>query len=273
MMQNPRLYTWSNGWFRWSVLGVGAMTLAALLVGFVWLPSVQSDFTARGLWDSICRAAGVPSEWSVQGKWPSASKGTTQVVLTSDMARVGGGDAIGRGATIAVQQCSMCHGAQGMSEANAPNLAGQYPEVVIKQLHDYKRGDRTSAIMQTLAQKLSDKDIGDIAAYYDSLPKARAAIVQAGELDAPALVRVGDPLRNIVPCVSCHGGIDHKIGAPWLEGMPKEYLLKEMKAFASGARRNDSFAQMRNVVRPLTPQELDSVADFYARREPAHGSR
>ena len=86
-------------------------------------------------------------------------------------------------------------------------------------------------------------------------------------------MRVGDPLRNIVPCVSCHGGIDHKIGAPWMEGMPKDYLLKEMKAFESGARRNDSFARMRNVVRPLAPQELDSVAQFYARREPAAGSR
>ena len=273
MMQEPGLYTWRNGWFRWSVLGIGAMTVASLLVGFIWLPTVQSDFTAKGIWDSICRVAGVPSEWTAQGKWRGASKGTTNIVLTSDMTRAGGSDSIGRGATLAVQHCSMCHGAQGMSEANAPNLAGQYPEVVIKQLHDYKSGDRASAIMQTLAQKLSDKDIASLAAYYDSLPKARAAIVQAGERDAPALVRVGDPLRNIVPCVSCHGGNDHKIGAPWLEGMPKEYLLKEMKAFASGARRNDSFAQMRNVVRPLTPEEIDSVADFYARREPAAGSR
>ena len=34
--------------------------------------------------------------------------------------------------------CTMCHGAQGMSGSDAPNLAGQYPEVVIKQLQDYK---------------------------------------------------------------------------------------------------------------------------------------
>ena len=75
----------------------------------------------------------------------------------------GSSDAVGRGATIAVQQCSMCHGAQGMSEANAPNLAGQYPEVVIKQLQDYKRGDRGGSFMQTLARNLSDRDIDDIA--------------------------------------------------------------------------------------------------------------
>ena len=51
----------------------------------------------------------------------------------------------------------MCHGAQGMSDGNSPNLAGQYPEVIIKQLHDYKSGDRSSAFMQTIAQKLSDR--------------------------------------------------------------------------------------------------------------------
>jgi cytochrome c553 len=46
-----------------------------------------------------------------------------------------------------------------------------------------------------------------------------------------------------------------------------------MKAFASGERRNDSYGQMRNMVRLLTPQELESVAEFYARREPAIASR
>jgi cytochrome c553 len=127
--------------------------------------------------------------------------------------------------------------------------------------------------MQTIAHTLADRDIQDVAAYYDSLPKARAAPVRADEPGAPALVRVGAPMRNIVPCVACHGGIDHKIGAPWLEGMPKEYLLNQMKAFVSGARRNDSYGQMRNMVRPLTPQELESVAEFYARREPAIASR
>jgi len=212
----------------------------------------------------------VPNEWSTTTEWPKPGAGTTHVVLTNAMGRSGASDATGRGATIAIQQCSMCHGAQGMSDGGSPNLAGQYPEVIIKQLHDYKSGNRASAFMQTIANKLTERDIQDVAAYYDSLPKARAAPVRPDEPDAPALVRVGDPLRNIVPCVACHGGIDHKLGAPWLEGMPKEYLLKELKAFASGARRNDSFGQMRNMVRPLTAQELDSVAEFYARREPAH---
>ena len=38
MMQEPALYAWGNRWFRWSVFGLGGLTVAALLVGFVWLP-------------------------------------------------------------------------------------------------------------------------------------------------------------------------------------------------------------------------------------------
>jgi cytochrome c553 len=159
----------------------------------------------------------------------------------------------------------MCHGAQGLSASNAPNLAGQYPEVVIKQMHDYKSGRRSSTIMEALARALNDDQIRDIAAYYAYLPKARTAPTTYDE-NLPALVRVGDPLRNIAPCISCHGGVDQKIGTPWIEGMPKEYLVAQLRAFKSGERRNDAQAQMRNMVRGMTEQDIDEVATFYARK-------
>jgi cytochrome c553 len=187
------------------------------------------------------------------------------------MARSGSSEAVGRGATIALQQCSMCHGVQGMSEADAPNLAGQYPEVVIKQLEDYKRGNRIHAFMIALARNLSDRDIADIAAYYDSLPKARTAPARYSEGSAPALVRVGDPLRNIAPCIACHGGTDHKLGAPWLEGMPREYLVVQLNEFQKETRRNDSHAQMRNMARSMSAKEIGELADFYARRPKGEG--
>ena len=82
----------------------------------------------------------------------------------------------------------------------------------------------------------------------------------------PALVRVGDPMRNIAPCISCHGGVDQKIGAPWLEGMPHDYLVAQLVAFRSGARRNDAQAQMRNMARAMTAREVGEVSAFYARK-------
>ncbi len=258
-------YSWSNRGFRWSVVALVALTIVSILAGFVWLPSAQADFTVEGLWASICRAAGVPASWSGPSE-PKGARRSTGVVIDPAMMRAGSREDVGRGATLALQQCTMCHGAQGVSTADAPNLAGQYREVLIKQLTDYRSGDRpSSSVMQGLAAALSDRDIDDLAAYYADLPKPRTREPpHAGAI--PALVRVGDPLRNIAPCASCHGGIDQKPGTPWLEGMPKRYVADQLAAFASGARRNDSHAQMRNMARHLTKPEIESLATYYAER-------
>jgi cytochrome c553 len=264
MTSEAPVFSWRNAWFRRSVGALVALTVLSILVGFVWLPSVHGDFSAGGVWASICRAAGVPSTWAFG---PGAAGGighSTEVVLERSMTRDTAPQAVGRGATLALN-CTMCHGAQGLSASDAPNLAGQYPEVVIKQLLDYRSGRRSSSIMEALARNLSDRDIDDLAAYYAYLPKARAGPTTYGDA-LPKLVRVGDPLRNVAPCISCHGSVDQKLGAPWLEGMPKAYLVEQLNAFESGTRSNDSHAQMRNMARTLTASEIDQVAGFYARK-------
>jgi cytochrome c553 len=269
-MRESETFGWPNPVVRWSVLALLGLTIASLLVGFVWLPSVHGDYGAQGLWASICRAAGVPADWSTGAKVQQGPT-ATDVVLERSMASDGASDAIGRGATLALN-CTMCHGAQGMSQSNAPNLAGQYPEVVMKQLHDYKGAKRSSPIMQALAARLSDRDIADLAAFYAYLPKARTAPTTYDE-SLPTLVRVGAPLRNVAPCVACHGGIDQKLGAPWIEGMPRDYIVQQLKAFRGGTRRNDAEEQMRNVARSMTDREMDEVALFYARKASPGGAR
>lgn len=262
-MRDQPLFSWSNRVFRRSVIALALFTVSMMLVGFVWLPSVHEDFTVEGLWAGLCRAAGVPAQWS-SGARTDEEGTSSKVVLVPSMASAGTSAAVGRGATLALN-CTMCHGARGMSVSNSPNLAGQYPEVVIKQLEDYRSGHRSSPIMEAIANSLSEQDVRDLAAYYAFLPKARTAPTLYDEA-LPALVRVGDPLRNIAPCISCHGGVDQKLGAPWLEGMPKQYLVDQLNAFAKGTRRNDPGAQMRNMVREMTAAEIDEVATFYARK-------
>jgi cytochrome c553 len=268
-MNESRPYAWSNRGLRWSVVSLILVTLATVLIGFVWLPSVHGDFSAGGIWASICRAAGVPAAW-YGPQSVTADREATRVVLERAMTHAADKGSAGRGATLALNQCTMCHGALGTSMSNAPNLAGQYPEVVIKQLLDYKAGTRMNAVMEALAKGLSDMEIRDLAAYYGSLPKARTAPTRYDE-SLPALVRVGAPMRNIPPCIACHGGVDQKLGAPWIEGMPKDYLVAQLMAFKSGERRNDSQSQMRSVARTMTQQEIDEVATFYARKAAAAG--
>ena len=102
-MRNDALYSWRNPWFRGSVIALVLATIGFMVIGFVVLPSVQRDFTAQGLWDAICRAAGVPANWGDVAAG-SIAKGpvSTSVIVTPAMARPGTNDAIGRGATIEV---------------------------------------------------------------------------------------------------------------------------------------------------------------------------
>jgi cytochrome c553 len=73
-------------------------------------------------------------------------------------------------------------------------------------------------------------------------------------------------MRGIAPCGACHGELDSKPGAAWLEGQPAVYLRTQLGAFASGARRNDIGEQMRNIARRMTPDEIAAASRFYADR-------
>ena len=189
---------------------------------------------------------------------------TTSVEIVPRMLRNPGAESIGRGATLALR-CTMCHGARGLSQADTPNLAGQYPTVIYKQLIDFQTGARSSAIMQPLAAGLSNADVRDLAAYYAYLP--REPVTQSLPVETPRIVADGAPMRNIAPCGACHGELSAKSGAPWLEGQPAAYLRAQLQGFASGTRHNDIDEQMRNVARGMTPQEIDSASLYFANRQ------
>ena len=84
-----------DSWARWSVAALVVITALSLVIGFVWLPSAHADFTVKGIWDGICRAAGVPANW---GSGESARTGarTTAVVLAPAMAKAGSAERIAR---------------------------------------------------------------------------------------------------------------------------------------------------------------------------------
>jgi cytochrome c553 len=67
-------------------------------------------------------------------------------------------------------QCQACHGLDGMSKLpEAPNLAGQNEDYLVKALNDFKTGERKNEMMSTVVKPLSDTDIANLAAFYHSL--------------------------------------------------------------------------------------------------------
>ena len=268
-MSDERVFSLRNRWFTVTVGGILGVAVFSVAVGFVWLPSAQSDQAFQGVWNAICSAAGVPQKWLRDSSaTPVPLVQTSAVAMTPQLLAEPGSTSVGRGATLSMR-CTMCHGARGMSEANTPNLAGQYASVIYKQLLDFQSGARRNAVMSPMVTNLSDQDMRDLSAYYAYLPRPVALRSDTSPaVPVPEIVSDGAPMRNIASCAACHGGIDHKAGTPWLEGMPAAYTRAQLQAFANDTRHNDINGQMRNIARNMTPAEIDAAAAYYAGVQP-----
>ncbi len=76
--------------------------------------------------------------------------------------------------------CAACHGANGVSVADAiPNLAGQKAAYLENQLKALKDGSRKNAVMGAIAAQLSADDISNVAAYFASQPGATGSAKSA----------------------------------------------------------------------------------------------
>jgi cytochrome c553 len=244
-----------------------ALFVAAVAIGFVWLPSAQAGADGRDFWGVICSAVGLPDRSArlsvaVAGQPASSIAWTpeTRVLLTQGNAA--------HGAMLATT-CNNCHGSAGVSDdAIFPNLAGQSVGAIYKQLEDFKSGKRDATVMGVYVDALSSQDLRDLAAHFAGLPSPFTgnATPQADGAESPArrLVEVGDPLRGIASCAACHGPLGVTPGAPELRGQQRGYFEEQLQALAAGRRHNDISEQMRTVARQLTPQEISQLAAYYA---------
>jgi cytochrome c553 len=240
----------------WGVIGTASLVILAALLSFLWIPGAQRD-PNESLFAAWCSAWGVPKAWLSSVPLPPGP--TSEVVLTHGLLRSPRASDIGHGATLALR-CTMCHGPTGISYADSPNLAGQYAVVIYKQLRDYQSGIRSNAIMTAMARNLTDTEIQQLAAYYASLPRPPADHLSRAP---PAIVKWGAPMRNIAPCGSCHGDVDHTLASPWLGGEPRNYIRAQLRAFVAGERNNDINGQMRAMARGLTRTEIDDAVAYY----------
>ena len=164
--------------------------------------------------------------------------------------------------------CAACHGADGNSSNPAwPSLAGQHASYTYKQLMDFKEGRRENATMSGMVATLSEADMKNLAAYYESqTPKAAAAdpdLIETGE----SIYRGGITETRVAACMGCHspsGKGNGPAGWPSLKGQHPEYIVAQLQAFKQGARINDTGKMMRNVSARMSDMEMQSVAAYIA---------
>jgi len=248
------------------IAATAALFVIAAAVGFVWLPAVQAGRSVPDLWGAICSAIGLPTRDAAAAS-KSVVKPASDVAWTAATRQsLSRGDAA-RGAALASASCNNCHGRAGVTDdAIFPNLAGQAATSIYKQLQDFRSGRRDPAVMGVYAAGLTDGDVRDLAAHYASLSASAPQSGTPGHADPATrrLVEFGDPMRGIAACAACHGPAGYVTAAPPLHGQQRAYLEVQLQAFASGTRHNDIGAQMRGIARALTPQEIASLAAYYA---------
>jgi cytochrome c553 len=154
-----------------------------------------------------------------------------------------------------VAVCSACHGATGVPSdpKTIPIIWGQQTNFLMKQMHDYRAGDRDNPIMAAMAKTLKQEDLRPAATYFGSKPWPPHTPAAAAT-PAPA---------NMTVCQVCHQqGFVGGAPAPRLVGQSYEYLIKQMNDFANGTRTNSM--DMGKIMSELSQADREAMAHYIA---------
>lgn len=160
--------------------------------------------------------------------------------------------------------CAACHGADGNATIpGTPSLAGQPTFFTHWQLIKFRDGRRKDAQMSPFAERLSDEDMADLAAFYAAQPpKARGSVVD------PAKAAAGRPLVDTHHCSSCHTPtLTGQQQIPLLAGQDLAYLRKLLGGFRAGTA-SDLDGTMTMAARPLSAEDVENLVHYLASLDP-----
>ena len=168
--------------------------------------------------------------------------------------------------------CGACHGADGNSMVPSfPKLAGLGEKYLLQQMQHIRSGLRPVAQMAGQVDNMSDQDLADIAAFYNSKPrsveKADPALIELGE----KVYRAGVAERNVSACIACHGARgtgNGPAGFPAIGGQHADYLAAQLKAYRKGYEdptgrvTGGETKIMRSNAFGLSDMEIEAVASY-----------
>ena len=174
--------------------------------------------------------------------------------------------------------CVACHGpnAEGIAALNSPALAGQSESYMIRQLWDFKKGNRGAADgdtigaqMRPMAMTLPDGEaIANVAAYLATLPLSSPPATVEGD------TANGQKLYN-GRCGACHGGKGwgiEELHTPRLNSIGDSYLMRQVRNFQDGLRGapkdTNHGKQMAMMAKSVTTEELKDIAAFLNEPDP-----
>ena len=164
--------------------------------------------------------------------------------------------------------CQGCHGEVGISAApNFPHLAGQYAGYIRKQIVDFQKELRKDDTMSGMAATITERqDLEDIAAYFANQKVMQGEKVAENKSGKNVYLN-GNSDTALYGCVNCHGE-DGKGKSPnnsvfpVIGGQQKDYLVKQLNDFRSGARANDPAGMMADIAKKMSDAEIEAVSAY-----------
>jgi cytochrome c553 len=162
--------------------------------------------------------------------------------------------------------CMACHGTDGNATITIyPKLAGQHADYIVKQLKDFKSGARNNPIMAGMSAALSEQDMLDLGAYFQSQQVTDGTTPKDVVTIAKNLYQGGDMERNIPACIACHGPRGNGSGLakfPKIASQNADYIAAQLKQFRSGERANDPSGMMGDAAKKLTDVEIVALSKY-----------
>jgi cytochrome c553 len=156
--------------------------------------------------------------------------------------------------------CQACHGPNGNSTVPLfPILAGQTARYLYLQLRDFQEGRRHDPQMAPIVAPLSRDDMFDLAAFFAAQKPRPPAFTPDAQRAARGEKKAAETL-----CTMCH--LKQFMGQneiPRVAGQHYEYIVKQMRDFKSGARKNDA-GNMASVSKTLSDDDIDDLAHYLA---------
>jgi cytochrome c553 len=176
-------------------------------------------------------------------------------------------------APAAAAVCITCHGVHGEgAPTGAPRLAGQDATYLSHALSMFKAGTRVGPVMQSIAQRLSDAQVSEVANYFS---KQTTTLAEGQYPASPPLLQVGKQLAeagvaNVPACFSCHGMQGNGNGArfPGIAGQPAQFVINRLHAFQARARtKAPQPGTMTAVAATLDESQIQAAAAYLSRLE------
>ena len=169
--------------------------------------------------------------------------------------------------SLAIRNCTWCHGSTAQGYTPAPRLAGQRIPYMENQLLSFRAHTRDTPFskqyMWGAAANLSPQAVRNLATYFSSL-QPEAANDGDHELMSfgKTIYQQGLPDANIAACVACHGPNAEGVAEiPRLGGLAYTYLKRRLQQWGEGYHASAK-APMPRIAGKLSRDQIEALASY-----------